>query len=105
MKSSFCYLMITVKLTDNEWHHVLRHCVAVYGLQQLYAEWNKSTPDLGKNLAGWRQIPNLLEIGPLPEMPCPCYSESWQGVLCLRQLEPVDPGFFYQLYNVWIVGL
>ncbi|KAG0586881.1 hypothetical protein KC19_2G124600 [Ceratodon purpureus] len=77
----------------------------LYGLQQLYAEWNKSTPDLGKNLAGWRQIPNLLEIGPLPEMPCPCYSESWQGVLCLRQLEPVDPGFFYQLYNVWIVGL
>ncbi|KAG0602844.1 hypothetical protein M758_10G046000 [Ceratodon purpureus] len=75
----------------------------LYGLQQLYSEWNKSTPDLGKNLAGWRYIPHCQEI--TFDTPCPCFTESWQGVLCLRQEQPLEPGLILQNFTVYIVGL
>ncbi|KAG0597368.1 hypothetical protein M758_UG332100 [Ceratodon purpureus] len=85
----------------------LLNCVlsilAGHGLQQLFVEWNKSTPDLENNLAGWRDISKDNSSTKLTN--CPCYSESWQGVLCLRELQPTERGFFYQLYRVWIVGL
>ncbi|KAG0597364.1 hypothetical protein M758_UG331900 [Ceratodon purpureus] len=97
------HLVEHVQSQGNSYQQVLYFSTTdLYGLQQLYTNWNKSTPELGKNLAGWRPIPNVLET---TNTPCPCFRESWQGVLCYRVVLPTPPGFFYQQYNVSIVGL
>jgi len=67
--------------------------VTVNALQNLWVQWSQSTPDLAINLAGWKDNPNWLY--------CPCYNESWGGVLCIDvpRTSPKDS------YNVLVIGL
>lgn len=69
--------------------------VAVTALQTLWLDWSQSTPDLAINLAGWKNNPSAHY--------CPCYNESWGGVLCINV--PVPSAMAVDTYNVLVIGL
>jgi hypothetical protein len=48
---------------------------AVDALQVILKDWNQSTPSVSTNLPGWL-ISN--------QTACPCFSDAWQGVLCVQ---------------------
>lgn len=56
----------------------------VIGLQDLWANWNISTPNLDSDLLNWKTAWNINQ--PLCRNDCPCYNPTanWVGVTCLR---------------------
>lgn len=69
----------------------------VNALDELWRNWNKSTPDLSTNLPGWSST------GPDNTAPDPCYytTAAWRGVECLQKQRNGSSS----VYDAFIVGL
>jgi len=66
-------------------------------LDELWRNWNKSTPDLSTNLPGWSST------GPDNSAPDPCYyaNAAWRGVECLQKQRNGTSS----IYDAFVVGL
>ena len=76
------FTLANITITNMEWCMIILMvsmwdvgAMTVNALQSIWKAWNESTPDLEINLAGWKSGSDAF----------PCFSDSWQGVLCWDQ--------------------
>jgi hypothetical protein len=87
-------LSINLRSTEAQCSYYLSVPSEVEALQTILGAWNKSTPDMVTNLAGWSSSHRH-----------PCYgSQSWRGVICSYYADSITDPCNYTI-NIVVIHL